>query len=608
MYTDVLREKFPGLCISKSKTWSQLTTLGIGTASPCVVAVETEEELPALLSFLSENNIKAVFAGNGSNIVGSDREIPVVVISLAGDVFNKVTVCGNTLVAGCGVSLRTLSQYSGGFAELCGIPGTLGGALAMNAGANGCCIGDKVLYLRGFDNSGRSFSVDRESLVWKYRRGALPESWIITEAGLEYAPCGKKDVETAVAEDKRRSVYTGRSAGCVFRNAGKVSAGMLIEKAGGKGLEKGGCVCSPVHANFIVNKGGASADDFAALAGTLRRMVWENCGVVLAYEVIFADPEDAVRASGNIPAIKAAVLCGGNSNEREVSLRSGAAVAEAAANAGLDVVCVDITECALPAEIDESYIVFPVLHGGFGEDGRIQKLMENAGIAFVGSGSEASAAVMDKITTKKIAEKADIPTAGWWSFEADSIPDTPPEYLTFPLVAKIPCEGSTVGIELIKTAEDYSAAVGNLKKFNSPLLMEKFVSGVEITVPVIGGKAMPVVEIRSPGGFYDYDAKYVYAKGRTQYFCPPEKVTPDEQKKAAELAERFAAVCGCRDLVRVDFIVDSNGVPMLLEGNSLPGFTATSLVPKSAAVYGWSFEELVGRLFRMAYLRKEKHK
>ena len=135
------------------------------------------------------------------------------------------------------------------------------------------------------------------------------------------------------------------------------------------------------------------------------------------------------------------------------------------------------------------------------------------------------------------------------------------------------------------------------------LLAESFIRGVEISIPVIGGKAFDAIEIRSPNGFYDYDAKYVYKQGHTQYFCPPESLKKEEVDRARRLAEEFYFITGCRDLVRVDFIVSADGTPWILEGNTLPGCTATSLVPKSARVGGISFEQLTSGIVYSAMRR-----
>ena len=170
--------------------------------------------------------------------------------------------------------------------------------------------------------------------------------------------------------------------------------------------------------------------------------------------------------------------------------------------------------------------------------------------------------------------------------------------MTYPVVVKVPCEGSTVGIEKIDGLEAWRAKLPALLAMSEELLAEKFIAGRECTVPVVLGEAMSVVEIRPPGGFYDYDAKYIYANGHTQYFCPPVRISAAEQAMLQDLAVRFYHQFGCRDLVRVDFIIGEDGVPYILEGNSLPGFTATSLVPKAAACMNISFERLCASLVR----------
>lgn len=168
--------------------------------------------------------------------------------------------------------------------------------------------------------------------------------------------------------------------------------------------------------------------------------------------------------------------------------------------------------------------------------------------------------------------------------------------MTYPVVVKVPCEGSTVGIEKIDDFAQWQAKLPALLEQADELLAEKFIAGRECTVPVVLGQAMTVVEIRPPGGFYDYDAKYIYANGHTEYFCPPVRISAKEQKILQDLAVKFYHEFNCRDLVRVDLIIGDDNIPYILEGNSLPGFTATSLVPKSAACMNISFERLCASL------------
>ena len=287
---------------------------------------------------------------------------------------------------------------------------------------------------------------------------------------------------------------------------------------------------------------------------------------------------------------------GGESSEREVSLRSGSAVANALRNGGYTVKTFDLKTLEIPSEALKYDLIYPVLHGGWGEDGRLQQLLESAGMDFIGSGSETSALVMDKILTKKRLKELNMPTAPYWIITGDDL-ENPPADMTFPVVVKVPCEGSTVGIEKIDNIDIWRRKLPGLLAMADELLAEKFIAGRECTVPVVLDQPMTVVEIQPPGGFYDYDAKYIYANGHTEYFCPPVRINASEQAELQSLARKFYREFNCRDLVRVDFIIgDDDKVPYILEGNSLPGFTATSLVPKAAACMKISFERLCASL------------
>jgi D-alanine-D-alanine ligase len=229
-------------------------------------------------------------------------------------------------------------------------------------------------------------------------------------------------------------------------------------------------------------------------------------------------------------------------------------------------------------------VVYPVLHGGFGEDGTLQKLLEKAGLRFVGSGSASCQLVMDKIATKKLLDKIALPTAPWAVVSRQNR-EFPGE-LKFPVMIKAPCEGSTVGILRVNSIEEWDSALDEELKFADELLVEEFVSGAEITVPVINAAALEAIEIVSPSGFYDWDAKYVYNNGQTEYFCPPRSLSEKSCRLAKDYALKFYHASGCRDILRVDFIVTKEGIPYILEGNNLPGNTEHSLVPMAAKQAG----------------------
>ena len=230
---------------------------------------------------------------------------------------------------------------------------------------------------------------------------------------------------------------------------------------------------------------------------------------------------------------KILVLKGGVSSEREVSLESGKAVADALREAGYEVREYDIQELAVTPEMKEwADVVWPVLHGGYGEDGRIQKMLEDAGIRFVGSGSAACALIMDKVASKKLMDLHGIPNAGYAVLTEPS--ETIPEGMKLPLIVKPSNEGSTFGITLVETPEDWKKAMELVFRYGNRALVEEFFKGVETTVGIIDGKALPVIEIRYEGKIYDYDAKYTHASGDTEYLCPPRNLPEELQKRMPE--------------------------------------------------------------------------
>jgi D-alanine-D-alanine ligase len=337
----------------------------------------------------------------------------------------------------------------------------------------------------------------------------------------------------------------------------------------------------------------------------IRRTVAEKHGFYLRRETCFVNPDAQRTIDRFIAPLKVNVLCGGDSSEREVSLRSGAAVAAALENCGYNVVLSDLKKCELLPETRECDAVFPILHGGFGEGGELQDLLERNLIKFVGSDSVASALVMDKIATKKMLDRFNLPTARWCIVDKNN--RSFPENLTPPFMVKAPKEGSSVGIVKVENPAQWDEALNKVFEHADTLLVEEFVSGVELTVPVVNGEALDAIEIRAPHGFYDYDAKYLYKNGHTEYLCPPRNVAPEVVERARQIAVDFNRFAGGRDMMRVDFIVDAQGVPLVLEGNNLPGFTATSLVPKAAAAAGISFERLTSSMIRAALLRRAEN-
>ena len=291
------------------------------------------------------------------------------------------------------------------------------------------------------------------------------------------------------------------------------------------------------------------------------------------------------------------VMLGGPSAEREVSLKSGAAVVKALRSLGHTVGELDPRDdsWALPLRTD---VVFLALHGTYGEDGAVQKHLEALGVPYTGCDSEASRVAFDKVATKKRCLSAGVPTA---RFEVFTSPKTPwPAGWQPPVVLKPVRQGSSVGLQFVERVEDWALALAEALRYDSEVLMEEKILGRETTVGILGGEALPIVEVRPKQGGYDYKNKYT--RGRTEYFCPaPFDATNSQRIQQAALGA-FRAVGG-RDYGRVDVMVRPNGEPIVLEVNTLPGMTETSLLPKAAAAAGISFTGLCQRMIDLAMQR-----
>ncbi len=300
--------------------------------------------------------------------------------------------------------------------------------------------------------------------------------------------------------------------------------------------------------------------------------------------------------------IHVAVLMGGPSSEADVSRKSGAAVAKALAAEGFRVAAVDFKEAALPPLPAGVQVVFPALHGHFGEDGQLQALLAAAGLPFVGSDAAASRLIMDKQATKDALAAAGLPIIPGVLLTDPAAPL--PAALGLPLIVKPNREGSTIGLTKVDAPAQWPAALALALKFGGGAVVERFVVGHECTVGLLDGQPLPVVQMVPPGDVYDYDAKYTYKLGPTLYFCPPRDLAAATQAELQRLAAASFRALGARDLLRMDFLVDKrDGTPWILEGNSIPGFTDASLLPKAAAAAGIPFGALCARLVRAALAR-----
>lgn len=286
-----------------------------------------------------------------------------------------------------------------------------------------------------------------------------------------------------------------------------------------------------------------------------------------------------------------AVLKGGPSAERDVSLASGAAVARALRGLDYAVAELDVRdhEVDLPGDTEA---VFIALHGTFGEDGELQAILERRGIPFTGSDAASSRRAFDKVESKRIFERHAVATPRY-----EMLRHGQARTLPLPVVVKPPRQGSSIGVAKVFQEQDWPGAFEAALALDPEVLVETFVEGAELTVGVVGEQVLPIVEIRAPEGYYDYRAKYT--RGLTEYLVPAPLGAEMTRQCQAIAWEAFTAL-GCRSLGRVDIRLTPDGHPFVLEVNSIPGFTETSLLPKAALAAGIAFPSLCEMILNLA--------
>jgi D-alanine-D-alanine ligase len=308
---------------------------------------------------------------------------------------------------------------------------------------------------------------------------------------------------------------------------------------------------------------------------------------------------------------RVAVLKGGRSLERQVSLRSGARVEDALGRLGHEVVSIDAGHDLIRRlrEADPD-LAFIAMHGRDGEDGTVQELLEILGIPYTGSGVLACGRAMDKVLAKHLMLEAGIPTPEFFAFNetafrelgaADALGEIE-ERLAFPIVVKPSSQGSALGVRFARSAADVPAAIVAAFSYDSRVLLERYVDGRDLAVSILDGEPLPVVEaVPRDDEFYDFEARYEI--GRTDFVCPAE--LPDGLTAAAhEVALRTYRLLGCTAFARVDLMLDAGGELTVLEANPIPGLTDTSLLPQAADAAGISFDSLIGRILELAVERQ----
>ena len=298
---------------------------------------------------------------------------------------------------------------------------------------------------------------------------------------------------------------------------------------------------------------------------------------------------------------RVAVLFGGDSTEREVSLRSGNAVLASLKRRGVDAHAFDPQDKALPTLLTEGFDrVWIALHGPGGEDGTLQGALEYLGVPYTGSGVTGSAIGMDKLRTKRLAHAIGVATADCVVLRGEQDLEVALERLGLPMIVKPATQGSSVGMSKVLTAAELPAAYQAAARVESSVFAEPWITGKEYTVAVLQGRALPSIRIETPNAFYDYEAKYL--RNDTRYFCPSGLSAPAEQHLANLALAAFDAV-GASGWGRADFMMDTTGRPLLLEVNTIPGMTDHSLGPMAAKAAGIEFDELVWRVLETSFTR-----
>jgi D-alanine-D-alanine ligase len=300
---------------------------------------------------------------------------------------------------------------------------------------------------------------------------------------------------------------------------------------------------------------------------------------------------------------KIAVLMGGPGSERDVSLATGRGVSKALRSLGAEVIDVDVRgeNFALPKDVDLAFIT---IHGTFGEDGQLQQILEERGVPYTGDGVEPSRAAFDKILSKEKFREHNVVTPEWEVIEVGQRPT-----ISVPLVVKPARQGSTVGVVIVKNASELDSAMAEAGKYDQKLLIEKFVSGRELTIGVLGDQALPILEIIPKGGFYDFNNKYPFLNpqggGGAEHVCPA-KIDPNKTKQIQEQALHAFRALGLVVYGRVDVLLPDSGEPFVLEVNTIPGMTEASLLPEAAAAAGINYVDLCARIIALSRARAER--
>ena len=562
------------------------------------------EDLAAFLKQIPKEE-PITWLGLGSNVLIKDGGIAGTVIITQGVLKDMEVLDDHHVRVEAGVSCAQLARFAaknnlvnGEF--FAGIPGTVGGALLMNAGAFGGETWERVDKVEIIDRHGKVHIKTKEAFSCSYRHteGLGEGEWFLAGYFKLVPGEGKESLAKikSLLAKRAESQPTGEhSCGSVFKNPQGDFAARLIEAAGLKGKQVGGAHVSQKHANFIINDGDASAEDIITLMNEIQQSVKTQFQIVLKPEVIFLGREACDVSVAPTVLGHVAVLMGGQSAEREISLKSGREIVKALKRQGVQVTAVDVDEAIvntlIKGQFDRAFIA---LHGTDGEDGVIQGLLESLGLPYTGSNVASSALCMDKFKAKCVFKALGLPTPAFKRCDTAVDLLSSLDMLSLPICVKPIGQGSSFGISKVTKEEALEKAFALAHEYDE-VLAEQWVEGEEYTVGIVDGEVLPVICIRTPREFYDFEAKYV--ETTTEYLLPSGLDAETEASAQALAQETFKAL-GCRDWGRVDMIRDQKGKFYLIEVNTIPGMTKTSLLPKAAQHHGWDFDTLVMRVLK----------
>ncbi len=578
------------------------TTLRVGGPAQFWVEPETEEGFARLVAYCSGNDVPLMVMGRGSNLLVRDGGIRGVVAHLVRGEFRKLEVAQRRIVAGAGLKLKELSHAArdagiGGLEWMEGIPGNVGGSLRMNAGAMGMATFDNVVSVRCVDREGAF-----HTKVPRRARRPLPRCPFAQDElrrrrhfrGPREHPAGDRPPAGSL------------HAQAPFEPAGRLERGVHLQEPRGLPRRE---ACGRTRLEKSPRRQGAGFRSPRQLHRQRRRRGGVGrSGIDRPHQSHRF--EGARRHLGNgssdrgpagmmdtLLHKKIAVLKGGPGSERPVSLASAAGVSKALRGLGADVVEIDVknADFTLP---DGVALAFNIIHGVFGEDGELQRVLDATGIPYTGEGAAGSRLAFDKIETKERFAANGIPTPKYEILSIGQKPSMP-----LPYVVKAPRQGSTVGVYIVREEAEIEPALQGASQYDDRLLVEKYIPGRELTVGILGDAALPILQIVPKSGFYDFNDKYPFLNpqggGGAEHLCPA-PLSPGETRCIQGIALAAHRALGLEVYSRVDFILTEAGEPFVLEINTIPGMTEASLLPEAAGVAGISYPALCQKIIELS--------